>query len=169
MFKKILIILVIGLFILTGCATMDTADYVADAPEKVKTADWSKMETVTVKLSEHKFTPSTLAFKTGTPYKLQIKNIGSIKHYFVSEDFFKAIATRKIQSSDGEIKAPYFTAIEVFPDRTIDLYFIPVKKGRYSLICTIQGHAESGMIGNIVIEHSGMKKGKSSSGYGSGY
>jgi hypothetical protein len=36
-------------------------------------------------------------------------------------------------------------------------------------MCTIQGHAESGMTGNIVIEHSGMKKGKSTSGYGSGY
>jgi uncharacterized cupredoxin-like copper-binding protein len=162
MLRKKLIILITGVFILTGCATMDTA-------EKVKSADWSKMETLTVKLSEHKFTPSTLVFKTGTPYKLQIRNVGSMKHYFVSEDFFKAIATRKIQSSEGEIKAPHLTSIEVFPDRAVDLYFVPVKKGRYSLICTIQGHAESGITGNIVIEHSGRKKDKSTTGYGSGY
>jgi uncharacterized cupredoxin-like copper-binding protein len=86
-------------------------------------------------------------------YKLEIQNKGKAKHYFTAEGFFKAIATRKLQSNaDGEIKAPYFLALEVFPGRSLDLYFIPVTKGTYKLHCTISGHEEKGMHGSIVIE-----------------
>jgi uncharacterized cupredoxin-like copper-binding protein len=166
MYKKNIVILIASLFILTGCATMEGE---LDSRKIIETADWSRMETVTVKLSEHKFTPSTLTFKTGIPYKLQIKNVGSMKHYFVSEDFFKTIATRKIQSSDGEMKAPYFTAIEIFPGREVDLYFVPVKKGRYSLVCTVPGHAELGMAGTIIVEQSRRKGSTSEGGYGATY
>ena len=149
MVRKLILIILPFVLITAGLVK---ADYIKDASEIVKSADWSKMETVTVKLAEYTFTPSTLIFKTGTPYKLQIKNDGKQKHYFVSEGFFKAIASRKVQSSDGEIKAPYFNAIEVFPGRSIDLYFIPVKGGDYSLICTIKGHPDLGMVGNILIK-----------------
>lgn len=128
------------------------ADYVQDAPERVKAADWSKLETIAVYLDEFSFQPSGLVLLTGVPYKLEIINKGAVKHYFTAEDFFKAIATRKVQSVDGEIKAPYFTALEVFPGHSLDLYFIPVEKGSYGLQCTIKGHAEKGMVGQIWIE-----------------
>ena len=134
-------------------AKKEVCQYIKDAEERVKQADWSKMETITVELSEFSFSPKDLIFKIGMPYKLEIRNTGSIKHYFVSEKFYKAIATRKVQSySDVEIKASYFKAIEVFPGRSLDLYFIPVLKGTYDLKCTIKGHAEKGMIGTVSIK-----------------
>ncbi len=140
----------VTLILVSGCATID---YVADANARVKAADWSKMQTVPVVLKEYSYTPSSLRFKAGVPYKLQIQNKGTVKHYFTAEGFFKAIATRKVQSNaDGEIKAPYFSALEVFPGRSLDLYFIPVKKGTYKLHCTITGHEAKGMHGSIVIE-----------------
>lgn len=96
------------------------------------------METVDVVLKEYSYTPNILRFKSGVPYKLQIKNQGTVKHYFTAVEFFKAIATRKVQSNaDGEIKAPYFSALKVFPGRSLDLYFVPVTKGSYKLRCTI--------------------------------
>lgn len=135
---------------LLGCASVD---YVRNAPEKVKAADWSNMKTISVFLSEYAFSPSTLVFQKEVPYKLEIINKGMMNHYFVSEGFFKAIATRKIQSkTDGEIKAPYFSAIEVFPGHSLDLYFIPVRKGIYDLQCTIKGHTKKGMKGQIQIK-----------------
>ena len=141
----VLVILVLG-----GCASVD---YVRDAPERVQAADWSEMKTISISLTEYAFSPSTLVLQEGIPYKLEIMNKGTKKHYFVSEGFFKAIATRKLQSNtDGEIKAPYFSAIEVFPGRSLDLYFIPVQKGNYDSQCTIVGHAEKGMVGQIRIE-----------------
>lgn len=133
-----------------GCASLD---YVRDAPERVKSTDWSKMKTISISLTEYAFSPSTLVLQQDVPYKLEIMNKGMLKHYFTALEFFKSIATRKVQSNtDGEIKAPYFTALEVFPGRSLDLYFIPVKKGRYELKCTIKGHAEKGMVGQIKVE-----------------
>ena len=127
--------------------------YVRDAADRVKAADWSKMETTTVTMTDFAFNPATLSLRQGIPYKLIIKNEGTQKHYFTAEDFFRAIATRKLQSnSDGEVKAPYFSAIEVYPGRSLDLYFIAVKTGNYPLDCTIEGHAGMGMKGEIRIE-----------------
>jgi uncharacterized cupredoxin-like copper-binding protein len=140
----------IVLILLSGCVTVD---YVEDAQSRVKAADWSKMQTLSVVLKEYSYAPSHIQFKTGVPYKLQIQNKGTVKHYFTAEEFFKGIATRKVQSNaDGEIKAPYFSALEVFPGRSLDLYFIPVKKGSYRLHCTITGHEAEGMHGVIIIE-----------------
>ncbi len=138
------------LILVSGCATVD---YVADAKTIVGAADWNNMKTVPVVLKEYSFTPSTLHFKANAPFKLQIQNEGTVKHYFTAEGFFKAIATRKVQSNaDGEIKAPYFSALEVFPGRSLDMYFIPVTKGTYKLLCTITGHEAQGMYGTIIIE-----------------
>jgi uncharacterized cupredoxin-like copper-binding protein len=133
-----------------GCAA---TDYIADSPARIKAADWGKMKNVTVVLKEYAFHPSNLTFTADTPYVLEIKNEGTEKHYFSAEAFFKAIATRKVQSNtDGEIKAPYFSALEVYPGGALYLYFIPVKKGSYNLHCTIAGHEAMGMHGTIVIE-----------------
>jgi len=138
------------LILVSGCATVD---YVADAKTIVGATDWNNMKTVPVVLKEYSFTPSTLYFKANVPFKLQIQNEGTVKHYFTAEGFFKAIATRKVQSNaDGEIKAPYFSALEVFPGRSLDMYFIPVTKGTYKLLCTNTGHEAQGMYGTIVIE-----------------
>ncbi len=148
--KCIVLGMSVVLMFLSGCATVD---YVADANARVKAADWDRMETVPVVLREYSYTPSELHFKTGVPYKLEIQNKGMEKHYFTAEEFFKAIATRKVQSNaDGEIKAPYFSALEVFPGRSLDLYFIPVTKGTYKLHCTITEHEAKGMHGSVIIE-----------------
>jgi uncharacterized cupredoxin-like copper-binding protein len=153
--KKILLAIVIAAAAVTlsGCGHHQRAMYVRDAADRVKAADWSKMETATVTMTDFAFNPATIVFRQGVPYKLVIENKGTQKHYFTAEGFFRAIATRKLQSNtDGEVKAPYFSAIEVYPGRTLDLYFIPVTKGSYHLICTIEGHADRGMKGEIRIE-----------------
>ena len=48
---------------------------------------------------------------------------------------------RVTRHNDGEVKAAYFSAIEVYSSRSLDLYFIAVKAGNYPLVCTIKGHA----------------------------
>jgi uncharacterized cupredoxin-like copper-binding protein len=114
-------------------------------------ADWSKMETVTVTLSEYAFSPSPVVFREGVPTKLVLRNAGSEHHYFVSAEFFRNVATRKVQSSDGEVKAPYFTAVEVYAGKTMEWFLVPMKKGTFDLLCTVKGHAEHGMKGTIEV------------------
>ncbi len=123
-----------------------------DSAKVVSEADWSKLVAVTVTMGEYRFDPPEVRFTAGVPYKLTILNSGKAKHYFVSEGFFKGMALRKVETGDGEIKAPYLTAVEVFPGSSVDLYFVPVEKGAYGLTCTIKGHAEKGMEGKIIVE-----------------
>ncbi len=126
----------------------------ADGPDLAKAlagADWSKMETVTVTMTEHAFTPSLIVLKEGVPTRLVLKNAGKEAHYFVAEQFFKGIATRKIQGSDGEIKALYFTAVEVYQGKMLEWFLVPTQKGVYDLLCTVKGHADHGMKGKIEV------------------
>ena len=140
-----------GVFAMSG---QPKADYVTNSKEIVKAADWKQMKTVTVKIAEHSYTPEDLEFEAGQPYKLELVNVGKKKHYWTAPDFFKAIATRKAQSNkDGEIKAPYFLALEMMAEGgQLDLYFVPVNKGTYEIICTIDDHREQGMEGTVTIK-----------------
>ncbi len=129
------------------------SDYITNAGEIVKSADWKSMQTITVNIDEYSYTPETLKLKVGQAYKFELVNKGEKKHYFTAPEFYKAIATRKVQSNkDGEIKAPYFTAIELMVGGQLDLYFVPVKKGKYPLYCTIKGHRDEGMEGTLIIQ-----------------
>jgi len=133
-----------------SCAT---SDYITNAGDIVKDTDWEKMETITVNLAEYSYEPESFVFKVGQPYKLVLKNLGEKKHYFTAPEFYKAIATRKVQSNkDGEIKAPYFTALELMVDGQLDLYFVPVTKGEYPVYCTIDDHREEGMEARLIIQ-----------------
>jgi uncharacterized cupredoxin-like copper-binding protein len=126
----------------------------AEGPDLAKAlagADWSKMETVTVTMNEYSFSPSPIVLKEGVPTRLVLKNAGKEAHYFVAEQFFRGIATRKVQGSDGEIKAPFFTAVEVYPGKMLEWFLVPARKGVYELLCTVKGHAEHGMKGKIEV------------------
>lgn len=122
----------------------------------VKAADWNKMETVTVEMTEHEFSPRNLSFKANQPYRLVIRNNGEKDHYYTATEFFKSVAWRKAQTprpSGGELKAPYFTAVEAYKKGgSVELFFVPVKKGSFEVICTIEDHKDKGMLGAITVE-----------------
>ncbi|MBF0153191.1 MAG: cupredoxin domain-containing protein [Magnetococcales bacterium] len=129
------------------------ADYVVNSPEIVKAADWKTTEKVTVTFDEYSYKPKRLVFKAGKTYQLILKNTGEKKHYFTAPEFYKSIATRKIQSDkDGEIKVPYLDAVELMVGGQLDIYFVPVTKGEYPVYCTIEDHQKQGMEGQLVIE-----------------
>lgn len=141
-----------GALALTLAASASAADYVENAAEIVKAADWKAMTTITVKLSEFEY-DTYLELTAGKAYKLELKNVGEKKHYFTAPEFFKNIATRKAQVNDqAEIKAPYFDAIEVLPGGQLDLYFVAHNKGEYPVYCTIDDHRDQGMEETIVIK-----------------
>ncbi len=50
------------------------------------------------------------------------------------------------------------TAVEAYPEKSIETYFIPDKVETYDLIYTIEGHAERGMKGRIEINDSELKE-----------
>lgn len=134
----------------------DTAQYVANAAEFVKAADWDTAKTITIELAEMSFTPKDIVLEAGQPYVLEIVNKGTEKHEFTAEDFMRTVATRKAETSESEVKVPFFTEIEVFEGKTAELFLIPLVPGTYDVVCEIglgtpNGHFEKGMFGTITV------------------
>lgn len=158
--------LVLGLVALAGC---DEGSTTAGPPppttpvrasDWVASADWAAASVVEVRMVEqggsYAFSPSQLTFEAGKPYILRLLNPASNveKHYFATEglgDFYRAIATRKIETVDAEYKAPHFDAVELMVGGRLDLFFVPVIAGSYDILCTIPGHKEGGMFGSVTI------------------
>ncbi len=154
--KKMLGILAAALA-LGGCQSggMQRADdYVRDSDRIVKETDWGKMQTIEVELYDYGYRPRDLRLKAGQPYKIVLKNSGAKDHYYTAGEFFRAVATRKAMVNRfAEIKAPYFTAVEVLKNGgQLDLYVVPVRKGTYPVHCPIDDHEEKGSTGTITVE-----------------
>lgn len=159
--KSILSLAIASATVLSGCSATGghhtaAPDYITNSAEIVKAANWNAMETINIELSEHDFDPKHLKLKANKPYRFVIKNTGEADHYYTAGDFFKSVAWRKVMSSrphGGEIKAPYFTAIEAFKKGgTVELFFVTVKTGTFDVVCTIDDHKEKGMTGTITVE-----------------
>jgi uncharacterized cupredoxin-like copper-binding protein len=96
------------------------------------------------------FAPKELSFRNGSLYRLRLSNPSQLKHYFSAKDFADAVWTRKLDVAGVEIKGQ-IRELELKPGASVEWQFIPLKSGVYSLVCTIPGHAEAGMIGQMTI------------------
>lgn len=139
-----------------AASAQSAAEYLVNAADFVAAANWDNKVEVVVELNELSFTPSDLTFEAGTPYVLILRNVGLGKHYFTAHEFYRAIATRKAESTQSEVKVPYFTAIEVYPGAEVELLFIPVTPGHFEVFCEIEGHADGGMRGTITVAGEAM-------------
>jgi uncharacterized cupredoxin-like copper-binding protein len=119
--------------------------------------DLSKQPAIEVKVTlgnsenELKFVPDHLEFLAGKRYKLVLSNPSSQKHYFTSKDFADNIWNQKVEAGKVEIKGAIHE-LELKPGAEAEWLFIPVKSGSYHLRCTIPGHSEAGMVGEIVVK-----------------
>lgn len=106
--------------------------------------------TVTVTASDFKFTPDVLNLTEGRPVTLVLKNSGSVEHTIASAYFSTQQLTVRGQSDQGETAAK-LKFVAVNPGATAEITFTPRGRGRFQFICSIEGHAEAGMVGTIVV------------------
>ena len=99
---------------------------------------------------ELQFFPSTMELEAGKPYKLMLDNPSPIKHYFTAKDFADASWTRKVQAGKVEVKGAIHE-LELKPGAAAEWVLTPMKTGTYELHCSIKGHAEAGMMGEIIV------------------
>lgn len=150
--KKLISVISISIAVLTS-PFASAADYITNASEIVSAADWKTMKTIRIEMSEFEYSFDNLVLDLNQPYKLELVNSGEKKHYFTAPEFYKSIATRKVQSNaDGEIKAPYINAIELMVGGQLDLYFVPVTAGEFEVFCTLNDHREDGMESTITVK-----------------
>lgn len=91
--------------------------------------------TVAVAASEFKFEPSTLHVQAGETVRAELRNDGQIAHNFTVEALDASTAT-------------------IQPGKTASLVFTaPEESGTYPIrfVCSVPGHEEAGMIGEIVV------------------
>ncbi|MBI4815237.1 MAG: hypothetical protein HY791_03195 [Deltaproteobacteria bacterium] len=84
-----------------------------------------------------------LDFEAGRPVTLKLVNPANALsgHYLTAAPFFRKVAWRKVETPDGEYKAPAFDAVEVKAAATeleATLYFVPLIAGDYQAYCQIR-------------------------------
>lgn len=100
--------------------------------------------------NELKFVPNHLDFIAGQRYKLVLHNPSEQKHYFTAKDFADAIWSQKVEAGKVEVKGAIHE-LELKPGATAEWVFIPLKGGTYELHCSVPGHTEAGMTGDLAI------------------
>ena len=96
------------------------------------------------------FVPNHLEFIAGKKYTIKLDNPSPTKHYFTSKDFADASWTQKVEAAKVEVKGAIHE-LELKPSAEAEWVLVPMKPGKYELHCSITGHAEAGMIGEIIV------------------
>jgi len=140
--------------LVSACQALAPAPEPEEVARIVAAADWDRVEDVKIELRDAGFTPREMKLKAGQPYRLTLVNLGVNNHYFNAPEFFARIAARKAQVPRyAEMKAPRFGNFEIFAaGGTIELWFIPLEKGRYRAHCHLGNHADMGVEGHLVVE-----------------
>lgn len=150
--------LALSLLLLAGCAPPPTtvapsgATGYIEAPQPIDNAVWHDAANVGVTLSNYAFMPPRMAFIPDQPYRLTLSNVSDEEHTFTAEEFFKAIAVRRLTGADGERLRPNLLSIGFEAGETKVLEFVPIRPGTYEFICTRPFHTAFGMAGTIEIQ-----------------
>ena len=124
------------------------------------------------------FSPNELTFEQGRVYKLKLTNPSKVEHYFTcvmraaccactqacsyrplvaasplprsARDFASKVFTILVETAGVEGKGAG-TEVALEPGATLTWIFVPMRPGRYPLLCPVTGHVEAGMVGALVI------------------
>ena len=107
---------------------------------------------VEIGLVEHDFTafPEQLTLKAGEPYRLELVNWSQgIRHIVLGPELAGAVRTtaiRKLPDREEMRGAGFASGISLAPGGgRVEVYFVPIKEGRYKLFCQDQVHTQAGM------------------------
>lgn len=111
--------------------------------------NWNQARELVVELQDNLFEPPALNFERGVPYRLVLRNVGHRPHDLVDPDFFHAIVVRRITNEAGSVITPHIHSLYVQPGKETVIYFVAVKEGVSAFFCSIPGHREDGMEGEV--------------------
>ncbi|MGK7962122.1 MAG: cupredoxin domain-containing protein [Crocosphaera sp.] len=96
------------------------------------------------------FVPNHVELIAGKKYKIKLDNPSPTKHYFTAKDFADASWTQKVEAAKVEVKGAIHE-LELKPSAQAEWVLVPMKPGKYELHCSISGHTEAGMVGDIIV------------------
>ncbi|WP_135078792.1 copper-binding protein [Terasakiella sp. SH-1] len=71
--------------------------------------------------------------ETGKSYALKIISSGRKEYAMTGDDFFNFIWLRKVEAGGMEIKATHLYELEFEDEGEAEIYFVPIKPGKYIL------------------------------------
>jgi uncharacterized cupredoxin-like copper-binding protein len=83
-------------------------------------------------------------------WQAAVQNCGAKRLGFTAKDFADASWTKKVDTGKVEIKGAIHE-LEIRPDGSAEWVFAPMKTGTFELHCSVIGHKEAGMTGQIKI------------------
>jgi uncharacterized cupredoxin-like copper-binding protein len=108
-----------------------------------------------VEMTDFAYNPSSIIVPAGEPVTLRLKNIGNIEHDFVVEKI-DAI-TKVIQDSGSDAhhahgeEQNYDLHVSANTGDTSVIQLTVSEPGTYQIFCSVEGHKEAGMIGELVV------------------
>jgi uncharacterized cupredoxin-like copper-binding protein len=107
--------------------------------------DWSKAQTVELRMIEYQFIPDQLTLRHGQPYRLHLVNAGKEGHDFTAPEFFQS-AIVQVTGAFNDSRSSVFLQ----PQQMIDIYLIAQNAGLFAPRCA--DHDWAGMTATIVVE-----------------
>lgn len=134
-FKKVLAVLLFAA-LLSACAG-------GSAPTKV-----------TVTMTEFGFEPNVINVTAGSPVELTLVNEGAVEHDFVI-DIIPVTNVSDSSSGDHQMTdehSEYDLHTSTAAGETSTLTFTPTESGTYKIICSVPGHLDAGMTGELIVK-----------------
>jgi uncharacterized cupredoxin-like copper-binding protein len=110
---------------------------------------------ITVELTDFTYTPSSITIPAGQPVVLTINNTGLVEHDFVVEKINISDVVVQDDSVGGHHAhgdAPaYDLHVSTGAGQTNVLQFTALEPGTYKIFCSVAGHIEAGMLGELIV------------------
>ena len=109
----------------------------------------------TLTMKEFGFEPNTITVTAGTLVELTLVNEGAIEHDFVIE----IIPVENVSSSNSgdhhmstDEHSEFDLHTSTVAGETSTLTFTPTEAGTYQIICSVPGHKDAGMTGELIVK-----------------
>ena len=110
---------------------------------------------LTLDATDFAYTPLSITVPAGEPVLLTLKNSGNLEHDFVIEKI--DVKTDVIQDSSSDahhahgVEANYDLHFSAQVGETSVIQFTVSEPGTYQFFCSVAGHKEAGMVGELVV------------------
>ena len=101
------------------------------------------------------YSPTSVKIPVGEPVMLTLRNTGAVEHDFVIEKIDANIDMVQDSGSDAHhahgAEANYDLHFSAQPGETSIIQFSVSEPGNYTFYCSVVGHKEAGMLGELVV------------------
>lgn len=112
---------------------------------------------ITIEATDIAYSVTTIEVEAGQPVRLTLKDSGTLQHDFsileipvVIDHEADEVAGHEMDMSNMGVEPQVHVAADPGTSNTVE--FTPTKPGTYEFFCTVAGHKEAGMIGQLIVK-----------------